>query len=126
MARILIIDDSKSVHAFVKMCFGDTHHIVDVYDGQEALPLFGPGTEPFDLVLMDWEMPILNGPETMAALATLSNKTPVIMMTSRNSFEDISLMLNLGAQEYIIKPFTKDILLSKIALVMKGALDDVA
>jgi len=87
-----------------------------VFDGQEALTLLK--TKPdFDLILLDWEMPNLNGPSTFSKLLESGYKIPVIMMTTKNAAEDIQKMLEMGVAEYLMKPFTIDILFEKIEYV---------
>jgi two-component system chemotaxis response regulator CheY len=115
MLKVLVIDDTKSVHAFVKNMFQKSNHIImtSVFNGQEALQLLKSG-ERFDLIFLDWEMPVLDGPSTFAKFNQQGIKIPTIMMTTKNSFEDISQMLNMGVSEYLMKPFTIDILFEKI------------
>lgn len=114
LLRILVVDDSKSVHAFVKECCAQNNwSIADVFDGQQAIELLKNNSE-FDLILLDWEMPHLTGPQTFEEFKKNNIRIPVIMMTSRNSVEDISQMINAGVSEYIMKPFTQDIFIEKI------------
>lgn len=115
--RILIIDDSKSVHAYLKQIFqGKNVELEDAFNGQEGISM--TQTRPaYDLILLDWEMPIKTGPETLTQLKSEQYKAPVIMMTSKNSQEDIAQMMNAGAAEYIMKPFTVDILFDRITTV---------
>ena len=118
MFNILIIDDTRSVHAFVKSLLSQTEGITttDVFNGEEALEVLKAGSR-FDLILLDWEMPILNGPETLTRIQSMGVETPAIMMTTKNAPEDITRMLEAGAKEYMMKPFTIDILFEKIAYV---------
>lgn len=126
MAKILVVDDSKSVHAFIRDCFlGSSHILVHVYDGTQALESFDSG-ENYDLILLDWEMPKLTGPETFDAIKKRAVTTPVVMMTTRNSMEDISKMIQAGVSEYIMKPFTKDILSEKFTYVTGLVIKDAA
>lgn len=115
MLNVLVIDDTKSVHAFVKAMFQKTTQIrmESVFNGQEALELLKSG-QAFDLIFLDWEMPILDGPSTFAEFNRRGIKIPTIMMTTKNSFEDISKMLGMGVSEYLMKPFTIDILFEKM------------
>ncbi|MEO5969872.1 MAG: response regulator [Bdellovibrionia bacterium] len=119
MIQVLMVDDAKSVHAFTKNCLlGTKVELFPAYDGQQALDELAKGTRSFQLILLDWEMPVLDGPKTFAELKKQNINIPVIMMTSRNSIEDISNMLAAGVSEYIMKPFTKDILISKIESIL--------
>ncbi len=125
MKKILIIDDSKAVHAFVKDCLKSCNYqIRDVFNGREALDLINTG-EAFDLILLDWEMPILDGPSTMDRMPK-SQKAPVLMMTTKNKPEEISMMLEKGVSEYILKPFTADIIVEKIQNAMSEGMKHAA
>ncbi len=118
MFRILIVDDTKSIHTFVKYILAKNNAIKteSVFNGSEAIACLKKDTS-FDAILLDWEMPLVNGPETLQALKRHGVSIPVIMMTTKNATTDIQMALNLGASEYIMKPFTEDILLEKLNLV---------
>lgn len=119
MIKILIVDDTKSVHAFLQNLLKKSTEVeyVSVFDGAQALDILQKKTD-FDMILLDWEMPNLNGPETLAAFKRAGVNTPVMMMTTKNAPEDIARMLDRGAVEYLMKPFTADILFEKIEYVI--------
>lgn len=118
MFRILIVDDTKSVHSYVKMILAKLNGIsvVSVFDGEQALALLKNSTD-FDLIFLDWEMPNMNGPQTLMQFRTIQLHIPIIMLTSKNEAEEIEQVLRLGASEYVMKPFTFDILLEKMQFV---------
>lgn len=117
--KILSIDDSKAVHAFLKECLKDTgHQLTTASSGEDGLNVLGENPTQFDLIFLDWEMPGMNGPEVLEKIKSMGVKSPVIMLTSKNDMTDIASMLNKGAAEYVLKPFTRDIIIEKIALVM--------
>ncbi|MGE3610975.1 MAG: response regulator transcription factor [Bacteriovoracaceae bacterium] len=118
MFRILIVDDTKSVHSFVKHILSRNRNIKteSVFNGSEALVLLKKDSA-FDAILLDWEMPLINGPETLQALKRHDIPIPVVMMTTKNAITDIQTAMALGASEYIMKPFTEDILFEKLSLV---------
>lgn len=118
MFQILIIDDTRSVQAFVKSLLAKSpeFHVTSVYNGAEAIELLKTGKK-FDLVFLDWEMPVLNGPETYAEMKKHGFDFHTIMMTTKNAPEDIEKMLNMGVNEYLMKPFTIDILFEKMEFV---------
>lgn len=123
MKKILCIDDSKAVHAFLKDCIKETEYqITSMHNGEEGLKhLQGIDDHKFyDLIFLDWEMPGLNGPDVFDKLMEIKVASPIIMLTSKNDPNDISMMLNKGAAEYVLKPFTKDIILEKINSVLIG------
>ncbi len=118
MFSILIIDDTKSVHAFVKNLLAKAPDIqtTSVFDGAQGVELLKT-QKNFDLILLDWEMPNLNGPDTFVSLKEMGITIPTLMMTTKNKPEDIEKMIGLGVAEYLMKPFTIDILFDKIEFV---------
>lgn len=120
MFRILIIDDTKSVHAYLKLILAkmDGATTESVFDGQQAISRLKK-SQDFDLIFLDWEMPIMDGPQTLKELKKIQLETPIIMLTSKNEVADIELVLSLGASEYVMKPFTADILFEKINSVTR-------
>lgn len=119
--KILSIDDSKAVHAFLKECLKDSgHQLTTAPSGEEGLKVLADSNNQFDLIFLDWEMPGLTGPEVLDKIKAMGIKTPVIMLTSKNDMTDIAGMLDKGASEYVLKPFTRDIILEKIASVFGG------
>jgi two-component system, chemotaxis family, chemotaxis protein CheY len=125
--KILIVDDTKSVHAYLKHFFS-RHRSLEVicfYTGAELVEFLKTGTGG-DLILLDWEMPVMTGPETLQALRALKNVIPVVMMTTKNAPEDIMKALSLGASEYVMKPFTEDILFEKIMMATGKDVRDAA
>lgn len=123
MFNILVIDDSKSVHAFLKALFEKFPRvkITAAYNGKDGMAKLSVDPR-FDLILLDWEMPLMNGPDTLSQLRKSGFKNPLIMMTTKNAPADIAAMLKLGASEYMMKPFTPDILVEKIESVTGKAL----
>jgi two-component system, chemotaxis family, chemotaxis protein CheY len=124
MFKLLLVDDTKSVHAFVKELLRKRTDflITDAFNGQEAINIIQSSESDFDLVLLDWEMPVKDGLDTLKNLRTMGSALPIIMMTTRNSPDDIAKILELGASEYLMKPFTADILFEKIEFALGKAI----
>jgi two-component system chemotaxis response regulator CheY len=124
--KILVIDDTKAVHAFIKTISKSLLQLeyTSVFNGQEGLSELK--NQSFDLILLDWEMPVMNGPETMEHLSRIPSRPPVIMMTTKNAPEDILFMMEKGASEYLMKPFTIDILVEKIESVTGRSIQNAA
>ena len=114
--NILVVDDSRAVHALIREFLKDTGFTqIDVFDGKQAIDLLAtPQGEDVGLVLLDWEMPVMNGPETLKIIRTQGKTLPVVVMTTKNKEEDIAFMFGEGADEYMMKPFTQDIFVSKL------------
>lgn len=97
------------------------HQFEHALDGKEALDLLEKDSK-FDIILLDWNMPNLDGVGFLEeALEKKLHLCPIIMMTTENSPEKIMKAIGLGASEYIMKPFTPDILFGKIDQVTKRA-----
>lgn len=127
MLKILIIDDTRSVHTYMKTLLLKTKDVTatSVMNGLEGIEAY-ENQGPFDLILLDWEMPVMTGPETLKRLVDLGCKTPIVMVTTKNAPSDIAGMLELGATEYMMKPFTADILFEKIETATGKGLNRVA
>ncbi|RYZ99429.1 MAG: response regulator, partial [Proteobacteria bacterium] len=124
--KVLIVDDSKAVHAFLDNCFAKKEiTATHVYHGGEALELLCQ-TQDFDLILLDWEMPVVDGPALFDRLADAGVNIPILMMTTKNEPDDIMFMLTKGAREYMLKPFTADILFEKMGFVLGVEVADAA
>jgi two-component system chemotaxis response regulator CheY len=96
-----------------------SHALTAVFDGQQALDeLSKSDFKGYDLVLLDLEMPLKNGLDTVKEIRKRTNILPVIMVTSINDSREIAKLLDAGANEYVMKPFTKDILFEKISQVI--------
>lgn len=119
MKKLLLVDDTKTVHTYMKAVLkGEGFEYEDAFNGQEALALLEK--HKFDLVLLDWEMPIMDGPTTLKKIVECYPDLPVIMVTTKNAFEDITAMLEVGAKDYLMKPFTKELLLEKMNGLEEG------
>ncbi len=123
MHKLLSVDDSKAVHSFINDCLKESaYEIHHVYDGKQALEiLFEGNKQKFDLILLDWEMPIMQGPEVLKEIRSRGVRTPILMLTSKNDPNDIQKVLELGANEYLMKPFTPDLIQEKIKTTLEMA-----
>lgn len=117
--RILIADDSKAVHAFLRSLFvGTPHQLVHANDGQQAFETWQKEPQGFDIILLDWEMPVLDGYGSLDKLMTAGCQTPIMMVTSKNDPSYITKAIERGAMEYVMKPFDRDILFEKMEMVL--------
>ena len=116
--NILIVDDSESIINMVGIMleeWGDTY--TSVLDGVEAYKLLKKRND-IDLVLLEWNIPNMDGLQLLKKnKEERFTETPVIMMSSNTRPEQIQKALVHGAAEYIMKPFTSDILFNKMELV---------
>jgi DNA-binding response OmpR family regulator len=102
--RILLVDDEQSIQTLLSYPLRkDGYHVTSALDGREALQRFGEGR--FDLVILDLMLPKLDGVEVCRQLRSLS-QVPIIMLTAKGSETDKVAGLEVGADDYITKPFS--------------------
>jgi two-component system, chemotaxis family, chemotaxis protein CheY len=117
--RALVIDDSSVTRGIIKQILGEIgFETFEAEDGREGLNRLSD-LEKMDLVLVDWNMPEMDGIQFLQALRAdnLYDALPVMMVSTNNNSEDIATSLRAGANEYIMKPFTADIIRSKLELM---------
>jgi two-component system chemotaxis response regulator CheY len=118
MKTCLIVDDSAVIRKVARRILeGLDFTISEAQDGAEALDAV-KGEMP-DAVLLDWNMPVMDGYDFLRALRQLPNgKSPkVVFCTTENDIAHIARAMHAGADEYIMKPFDKDIVSNKFAQV---------
>jgi two-component system chemotaxis response regulator CheY len=117
--RALVVDDSR----VVRMILGKTlmelgFEVSESEDGQKAIERLYRG-ESFDLMLVDWNMPNMNGYEMIRAVRAnvLLSAVKIMMVTTETSMDHVRMALEAGANEYLMKPFTQDLLFRKLQLM---------
>ena len=104
---VLVVDDSKSIRSLVKFVLqSEGYDVIDAEDGQQGWDTLQRLSEEISLVLTDYEMPNMSGPELLAKIreSTKYDHIPVVMLTSRKDEEDEVFGLEAGADDYIGKP----------------------
>ncbi len=116
--RLLVVEDEKTLANLIKEGLEEEGFSVDVaYDGQEGL--FMAQNEPFDLVVLDIMLPETDGIEILKSMRKNKINTPVLMLTAKSDVEDKVSALNIGADDYLTKPFSFDELLARIKAVLR-------
>ncbi len=120
--RALIVDDSKTMRRIVGKVVKENGFeiIVEAENGEEAMTrLRDAGADaPLQLALVDWNMPVMDGLSFVkAARAEGFAELPIIMITTEGSMEYVTRAIEAGANEYLMKPFTKESLRDKLALL---------
>ncbi len=116
---ILLVDDEDSVRTVLAFPLErDGYRVIQAADGEEALRLFE--AEPVDLVVLDIMLPKLDGLEVCRRLRTTSN-VPIIMLTARDDELDKVIGLELGADDYITKPFSIREFRSRVRALLRRA-----
>ena len=117
--RVLVVDDSKAMRRILTRFLAPLgFHVSEAGNGREALELMG-SSDGFDLVLVDWNMPVMDGIEFITALRSESShdRTRLLVVTSQTEIEQIREALEAGADEFLMKPFTRESLLSKLEIL---------
>jgi two-component system, chemotaxis family, chemotaxis protein CheY len=117
--KALVIDDSRAMRMVVRrIVAGLGFEVVEAGNGEEALAVLA-ANEPVDVALIDWNMPVMNGLEFVVAVrAQREHRNLTLMMvTTESERSQIVRALAAGAHEYLLKPFTEDALVSKLALL---------
>ena len=116
--KILIVDDSESFRSIMKKMLQDMgHETIEAVHGKEALAQLEAHPD-IGLITLDWNMPEMNGIELLTVLMERNQERPNVMMVTReNEMDKIASALTKGAHEYIMKPFTKEILEEKLAIL---------
>lgn len=118
--EILLIDDSRAVHSLAtEMLTTNRITLKHAFNGQEGIELITKSDFNVDLILLDWEMPVMSGIDALPILKKMRPDVSIIMMTSKSAINDITMALSLGASDYIIKPYTRDILVGKISQTLR-------
>jgi two-component system chemotaxis response regulator CheY len=115
----LIIDDSRAMRSILRrIVTGLGWDTSEAGDGQEALNLLEAGLVP-DLCLIDWNMPVMDGYQFVVRVRSEDRWRGVtlMMVTTESEHDNIVRALAAGAHEYVVKPFTSDAIVDKLALL---------
>jgi two-component system chemotaxis response regulator CheY len=114
MKTCLVVDDSRVIRKIARRILEEMDfQIVEAEDGEQALEVCK--RELPDAILLDWNMPVMDGYEFLGNLRRLpgGEQPKVVFCTTENGIDHISRALRAGANEYIMKPFDKDIVAAK-------------
>jgi DNA-binding response OmpR family regulator len=119
--RILVAEDERKVASFIRQGLEEEGHAIEVAeDGETALDLIVAGP-PYDLVVLDVMLPRRDGFSILRALRGRGVTTPVLMLTARDSVADKVAGLDVGADDYLTKPFAFEEFLARVrALLRRG------
>lgn len=118
--KILIIEDDRKIASFVKKGLKEHGYVMDVcHDGDEGYDL--ASGESYDVILLDIMLPGRDGLSILRALREEKNTVPVILLTARSGLDERVEGLNLGADDYLPKPFFMEELIARIIAVSRRA-----
>ena len=116
--KILLIEDDRDIARFVKKGLSENSYPVDVaFDGETGL--LSALQQHYDLIVLDIMLPKLDGREVLRRMKGMEIEVPVIFLTAKDTESDIVQGLNIGADDYIVKPFSFNELLARIRAVLR-------
>ena len=117
VAKVLIVDDEPNIREVVGLYLRrDGHEVVSAADGEEALSMFSSAVP--DLVVLDLMLPKVGGLEVCRRMRA-ERRVPLIMLTARGEEEERIVGLSLGADDYVVKPFSPRELAARVAAVLR-------
>ncbi len=119
--RILVVEDDPKVASFLVRALQEEGHAVDAAaDGESGASL--AHLNPYDLILLDIQLPKRDGLQVAAELRRNNVPTPILVLTSRDTIQDVVRGLNAGADDYLTKPFALEELLARVSALTRRQL----
>lgn len=116
--RILLVEDDVAITRSLKEGLEDEAYAVDVaHDGDEGYRT--ATADDYDVIILDVMLPEMNGYEVCRALRKDGNQTPILMLTARDAERDIVEGLDVGADDYLAKPFSFEVLLARLRALLR-------
>jgi len=121
--KALVVDDSKSMRNIVRSGLKQMDRFEQIIEAEDGLDALDKLKEkgPFDIVLLDWYMPNMEGYDCLVEIRKKAewNGTKVMMVTTENQQENVIKAVMAGANEYLMKPFTPEMLEEKVRMVLE-------
>lgn len=116
--RILIVEDERKMAGVLKKGLeAENHRVSLAFDGLSGLEL--ASTVEFDVLILDLMLPVIDGFEVARRLRRIDNQTPILMLTARDAVPDIVKGLDVGADDYLTKPFAFEVFLARLRSVAR-------
>ena len=116
--RVLLVEDDRMIGAAVQQALADAAHAVDwATDGEQALA--AARAQAYDMVLLDLGLPLRDGVDVLRQLRLRDARVPILIVTARDDVEDRIAGLDLGADDYVLKPFDVQELLARMRAVVR-------
>src|SRR5215470_14682757 len=118
--RILIAEDDAPLAAFMAKTFKAEEHSVDIAEnGQQALEKLSATQNPYDLLILDLNLPILDGAQVLAHLRERDSELPVLILTATDHVSERVACLDAGADDYLTKPFSFSELSARVRALLR-------
>ena len=128
MSKAIVVDDSRTVRMILRRILTEIgFDVCEAGNGREALQVIEANKAAVTLVLADWNMPEMNGLELLIQLRQdpLLASLKIVMVTTEAELGHMASALEAGANEYVMKPFTKEILMQKLEMIGISSLASV-
>lgn len=120
--KILMVEDNKSVSEMMQMFFKkEGWDAYFAYDGEQAVQMFNESPDEWDMITLDLNLPKMDGMQVSTEIRKISPTVPIIMLTARDSESDQVLGLEMGADDYVTKPFSPITLIARIKALDRRA-----
>jgi two-component system, chemotaxis family, chemotaxis protein CheY len=120
MSRALVVDDSRAMRMILSKTLTESgFEVMQAANGREALEIMDREGPAVGLVLLDWNMPEVTGIEVVETLRSQKafNTVRLVMVTTETEIEQMARALEAGADEYVMKPFTREAVEDKLRLI---------
>src|ERR1035438_6826797 len=116
--QVLVVEDERRMAELLRQGLEEEgHSVILAMDGKEGLAM--AESHAFDAIVLDVMLPGMDGFSIAKKLRASRNQTPILMLTARDATEDMVAGLNLGADDYLVKPFSFDVLLARLRAVSR-------
>lgn len=124
--RLLVVEDETSIANFIRDGLEEEGFAVDVAsNGKKGLELAIDNIKEYDVILLDWMLPGLNGIEVCREIRKVDKIVPIIFLTAKDTVDDAIFGLEAGANDYIRKPFSFEEMLARIRVLMRTRENEV-
>lgn len=115
--KVLIIEDEKNLSNTIKQCIEKKFSVEQAFDGEEGI-LYAM-QNIYDVIILDIMLPVLDGYEVLASLRRKKIYTPVLILTAKDGVQNKVRGFNLGADDYLIKPFCREELIARLEAMVR-------
>jgi len=120
--KILVVDDDRKTVDLIRLYLErEQHQVLVAYDGREALELARQCAP--SLIILDWMLPKVDGLD-ICRILRVESQVPIIMLTARSTEEDKLLGLDLGADDYVTKPFSPRELVARVRVILRRSIQE--
>lgn len=124
--RLLVVEDETSIARFIRDGLEEEGFAVDIAsNGKKGLELAIDNIKEYDVILLDWMLPGLNGIEICREIRKVNKVVPIIFLTAKDTVDDAIFGLEAGANDYIRKPFSFEEMLARIRVLMRTRENEV-